>query len=46
MYNCGLYHGKKMEDKDEEKNVRMSFQLVNSSLYKDEHYKDEATHHI
>jgi len=47
VYNCGLYHGQKNNDeKDREMNIRMSFQLVNSSLYKDEHYKDEASDHI
>ena len=47
VYNCGLYHGQKNNDeKDREMNIRMSFQLVNSSLYKDEDYRDEASNHI
>ena len=37
---------KENNKKDDEKNIRMSLHLVNSPLYKDEHYKDEASNHI
>ena len=34
IYNCGLYHGqRKSARKDNCKDLRMSFQLVNDSLF-------------
>ena len=37
---------KQIYEKDEKKNIRISFQLVNSLLYRGEHYKDEVSNHI
>ena len=45
--NCGLYHGqRKLDRKNKWKDIRMSFQLVNESLYNDKYYEDKATYHI
>ena len=42
-----MYHGQiYFDEKNEEKDIRISFPVVTSSLYKVEHYKDEATNYI
>ena len=44
--NCSLYHGqRKSARKDNWKDIRMSFQLVNDSLFNDKHFEDNATNH-
>ena len=46
-YNYGLYHGQKKSDrKEQRKDIRMYFPLVNESLYNDEHCEDKTTHHL
>ena len=46
-YNYSLYHGQRKSDgKDNWKDVRISFQSENESLYNEEHCEDKASNYL